>query len=361
MLRRACGRELPDAELMRFLRAKEWDIKRAAAAVRTTVAWRRERSEALRQLRSEPALSRCMALMGTDVCGWPVYCLRPGQLQPASIGQEPVTTEVISAQAVVGYEALRRLLRMHQADATGLTLLLDMREVTMALLWAVGLRLVRELVEVGTAHYPDLLRTVLIFSPVTEDSYILPQASPIFPVPMAVTSVPSCLEPCPPRGIARPAECRGLGPPPCSPPRQITALMRPLIADATRTRVHVIREVRARPAGRARARSFPSAAAGPRAAPCPRGAHPRRTAARRAAWPPRCRRAPRTPRRPPPRSRRARGARPAWRRWQVWLDGCGPTGVAGRVREGCGAGARAGAHVRAPLGAPPFAGWVVLG
>ena len=217
VLRRACGRELPDAELMRFLRAKEWDIKRAAAAVRTTVAWRRERSEALRQLRSEPALSRCMALMGTDVCGWPVYCLRPGQLQPASIGQEPVTTEVISAQAVVGYEALRRLLRMHQADATGLTLLLDMREVTMALLWAVGLRLVRELVEVGTAHYPDLLRTVLIFSPVTEDSYILPQASPIFPVPMAVTSVPSCLEPCPPRGIARPAECRGLGPPPCSP------------------------------------------------------------------------------------------------------------------------------------------------
>ena len=68
----------------------------------------------------------------------------------------------------------------------------------MALLWAVGLRLVRDLVEVGVGHYPDLLRTLIIFSPVTEESYMLPQ---------------------------------------------ITSLMRPLIADATRTRlVQVIRE-----------------------------------------------------------------------------------------------------------------------
>jgi hypothetical protein len=197
ILRRACERELPDAELLRFLRAKDWDIKRAAAAVRTTVAWRRERAEALRQLRIGPAcLSPCLALMGNDGCAWPVYCLRPGQLQHAAIGRD-VTTELISAQAVAGYEALRRLLRVHQADATGLTLLLDMRDVTMALLWAIGLRLVRDLVEVGVGHYPDLLRTLIIFSPVTEESYMLPQ---------------------------------------------ITALMRPLIADATRTRVQVIRE-----------------------------------------------------------------------------------------------------------------------
>ena len=186
ILRRACERELPDAELLRFLRAKEWDIKRAAAAVRTTVAWRRERAEALRQLRIGPAcLSPCLVLMGNDACAWPVYCLRPGQLQHAAIGRD-VTTELISVQAVAGYEALRRLLRVHQADATGLTLLLDMRDVpacrsstgpahtrgsadlasptstltaacvccqvTMALLWAIGLRLVRDLVEVGTGH-----------------------------------------------------------------------------------------------------------------------------------------------------------------------------------------------------------------
>ena len=69
ILRRACERELPDAELLRFLRAKEWDVKRAAAAVRTTVAWRRERAEALRQPRFGPAcLSRCVALMGNDGC-----------------------------------------------------------------------------------------------------------------------------------------------------------------------------------------------------------------------------------------------------------------------------------------------------
>ena len=197
ILRRACERELPDAELLRFLRAKEWDVKRAAAAVRTTVAWRRERAEALRQPRFGPAcLSRCVALMGNDGCAWPVYCLRPGQLQQAAIGRD-VTTEQISAQAVAGYEALRRLLRVHQADATGLILLLDMRDVGMALLWAIGLRLVRDLVEVGLEHYPDLLRTLLIFSPVTEESYMLPQ---------------------------------------------ITALMRPLIAEATRTRVQVIRQ-----------------------------------------------------------------------------------------------------------------------
>ena len=129
ILRRACERELPDAELLRFLHAKEWDIKRAAAAVRTTVAWRRERAEALRQLRIGPAcLAPCLALMGNDGCAWPVYCLRPGQLQTAAIGRD-VTTEVISTQAVAGYEALRRLLRVHQADATGLTLLLDMRDV----------------------------------------------------------------------------------------------------------------------------------------------------------------------------------------------------------------------------------------
>ena len=71
-----------------------------------------------------------------------------------------------------------------------------MRDVGMALLWAIGLRLVRDLVEVGLEHYPDLLRTLLIFSPVTEESYMLPQ---------------------------------------------LTALMRPLIAEATRTRVQVIR------------------------------------------------------------------------------------------------------------------------
>ena len=171
ILRRACERELPDAELLRFLRAKEWDVKRAAAAVRTTVAWRRERAEALRQPRFGPAcLSRCVALMGNDGCAWPVYCLRPGQLQQAAIGRD-VTTEQISAQAVAGYEALRRLLRVHQADATGLILLLDMRDVGMALLWAIGLRLVRDLVEMGLEHYPDLLRTLLIFSPVTEESY----------------------------------------------------------------------------------------------------------------------------------------------------------------------------------------------
>ena len=116
ILRRACERELPDAELLRFLRAKEWDVKRAAAAVRTTVAWRRERAEALRQLRLGPAcLSRCVALMGADGCAWPVYCLRPGQLQQAAIGRD-VSTEQLSAQAVGGFEALRRLLRVHQAD-----------------------------------------------------------------------------------------------------------------------------------------------------------------------------------------------------------------------------------------------------
>ena len=129
ILRKACERELPDAELMRFLRAKEWDIKRAAAAVRTTVTWRLERGEALRQLRLLPALSQCIVLMGNDGCAWPVYCLRPGQLQHATIGHD-VTTEMISAQAIAGYEALRRLLRVHQADATGLTLLLDMRDVS---------------------------------------------------------------------------------------------------------------------------------------------------------------------------------------------------------------------------------------
>ena len=108
--------------------------------------------------------------MGNDGCAWPVYCLRPGQLQQAAIGRD-VTTEQISAQAVAGYEALRRLLRVHQADATGLILLLDMRDVGMALLWAIGLRRVRDLVEGGLEHYPDLLRTLLIFSPVTEESY----------------------------------------------------------------------------------------------------------------------------------------------------------------------------------------------
>ena len=44
----------------------------------------------------------------------------------------------------------------------------------MALLWAIGLRLVRDLVEVGVGHYPDLLRTLIIFSPVTEESYMPP-------------------------------------------------------------------------------------------------------------------------------------------------------------------------------------------
>ena len=132
VLRGACERELPDAELLRFLRANEWDVRRAAAAVRTTVAWRRERGEALRQLQMGPVcISQCVALMGNDGCGWPVYCLRPGQLQPAAIGSD-VTTELISGQAVAGYEALRRLLRVHQADATGLTLLLDMRNGPLA-------------------------------------------------------------------------------------------------------------------------------------------------------------------------------------------------------------------------------------
>ena len=296
ILRRACERELPDAELLRFLRAKEWDVKRAAAAVRTTVAWRRERAEALRQPRFGPAcLSRCVALMGNDGCAWPVYCLRPGQLQQAAIGRD-VTTEQISAQAVAGYEALRRLLRVHQADATGLILLLDMRDVGMALLWAIGLRLVRDLVEVGLEHYPDLLRTLLIFSPVTEESYMLPQ---------------------------------------------ITALMRPLIAEATRTRVQVIRQdhellpaIEEHIPGMPLAHTHPhpwhtipsSSLADPHpwpnltpGPPSPLahshpGAHPRRLAARRAARPPPGRQPDRAPPRPPPRARSAHRARPALRR-----------------------------------------------
>ena len=43
ILRRACERELPDAELLRFLRARGGKVRKAAAMLRTALAWHGER------------------------------------------------------------------------------------------------------------------------------------------------------------------------------------------------------------------------------------------------------------------------------------------------------------------------------
>eukprot|EP00966_Prymnesium_polylepis_P040138 931386-Prymnesium_polylepis.1 len=159
---REAGPSLSDGELLRFWRAARCDAHKATAAIRVTLAWRAKKRWAdTLQEAPLPLFASCVGSIGVDDGGLPVYRVAPGPELLEQLGKR-VSSEQLTAQAVLGLETLRGELAAREADARGFTVLLDFREVGLRHLWAAGALVLRGVVDVGEAHYPGLIGRLVV-------------------------------------------------------------------------------------------------------------------------------------------------------------------------------------------------------
>ena len=105
--------DFPDPELLRFWRAAKKELSAAKAALRATVAWRKDRAAELQGADAQ-LVSSWLSVIGEDAHGWPVYCIAPSAIAVDDVGR--VSDERVVAIVINAFETLRSEVRRLGAD-----------------------------------------------------------------------------------------------------------------------------------------------------------------------------------------------------------------------------------------------------
>ncbi|VDN04664.1 unnamed protein product [Thelazia callipaeda] len=167
-----------DAHLLRFLRARDFDVTRASEMVQKSVTWRKQYNvdKILQDFDAPPVLKQFFpgCWHHHDREGRPVFVLRLGRLDMKGLlrtfGMETIMKFTLSiieqgliktAKATQMLGAPIRKVRLNIAFSTW-TLLVDLEGLSMRHLWRPGIQALLRIIEVAEAHYPETMGLVLI-------------------------------------------------------------------------------------------------------------------------------------------------------------------------------------------------------
>jgi hypothetical protein len=158
-----------DAHLLRFLRAREFDVGRAREMVTNSMMWRKQHNVDKILSSYQPPSVLLQFFPGAwhqhDLNGRPVFVLRLGQLDIKgllrAVGEDGILKFVLS----VCEEGLRRTTEATKNFGQPIStwsLLVDLEGLSMRHLWRPGIRTFLQIIEIAEANYPETMGCALI-------------------------------------------------------------------------------------------------------------------------------------------------------------------------------------------------------
>ncbi|VDD87376.1 unnamed protein product [Enterobius vermicularis] len=158
-----------DAHLLRFLRARDFDVPRATEMIQKSLLWRKKYNvdKILQEFEPPPVLLQFFpgCWHHSDNKNRPLYVLRLGQLDTKgllrAVGVETIVKFVLTIieQGLLKTAEATKLLGM---PISTWTLLVDLEGLSMRHLWRPGIQALLRIIEIAEAHYPETLGLVLI-------------------------------------------------------------------------------------------------------------------------------------------------------------------------------------------------------
>nr|CRZ25908.1 Bm5958 [Brugia malayi] len=158
-----------DAHLLRFLRARDFDVARASDMVQKSVKWRKQHNvdKILQEFEAPSILKQFFpgCWHHNDKEGRPVFVLRLGKLDMKGLlrtcGMETIMKFTLSV-VEQGLIKTAKATKMLGAPISTWTLLVDLEGLSMRHLWRPGIQALLRIIEVAEAHYPETMGLVLI-------------------------------------------------------------------------------------------------------------------------------------------------------------------------------------------------------
>uniref|UniRef100_A0A158Q8A3 CRAL-TRIO domain-containing protein n=1 Tax=Elaeophora elaphi TaxID=1147741 RepID=A0A158Q8A3_9BILA len=158
-----------DAHLLRFLRARDFDVARASDMVQKSVKWRKQHNvdKILQEFEAPPILKQFFpgCWHHNDKEGRPVFVLRLGKLDMKGLlrtcGMETIMKFTLSV-VEQGLIKTAKATKILGAPISTWTLLVDLEGLSMRHLWRPGIQALLRIIEVAEAHYPETMGLVLI-------------------------------------------------------------------------------------------------------------------------------------------------------------------------------------------------------
>ncbi|OZC09224.1 CRAL/TRIO domain protein [Onchocerca flexuosa] len=158
-----------DAHLLRFLRARDFDVARASDMVQKSIKWRKQHNvdKILQEFEAPPILKQFFpgCWHHNDKEGRPVFVLRLGKLDIKGLlrtcGMQTIMKFTLSI-IEQGLIKTAKATKMLGAPISTWTLLVDLEGLSMRHLWRPGIQALLRIIEVAEAHYPETMGLVLI-------------------------------------------------------------------------------------------------------------------------------------------------------------------------------------------------------
>ncbi|XP_037081881.1 SEC14-like protein 1 isoform X2 [Pollicipes pollicipes] len=163
------GKTPGDATLLRFLRARDFNVEKAREMISTSLVWRKKyQVDRLLQEYQTPSVARDFFPGGwhhSDRDGRPLYILRMGQMDVKglikAVGEEGLLKLVLH----ICEEGLRLAEEATMREGRPIrswTLLADLDGLNMRHLWRPGIKALLRIIEIMEANYPETMGRVLI-------------------------------------------------------------------------------------------------------------------------------------------------------------------------------------------------------
>ncbi|XP_051149061.1 uncharacterized protein LOC127263841 isoform X2 [Andrographis paniculata] len=148
-------RECSDESIIMYLRAKNWNAKRAAKMLKETLKWRMEfKPDKIRwdDVAQEAATGKLYRANYVDKHGRTVIIMRPGQQHPSSVKDQ------IKCLVYCLENAIENL----QNDQEQMVWLIDFENWNMA---CISVKITRETARILQDHYPERLGVAILYNP----------------------------------------------------------------------------------------------------------------------------------------------------------------------------------------------------
>uniref|UniRef100_A0A0K0ESX1 Col_cuticle_N domain-containing protein n=1 Tax=Strongyloides stercoralis TaxID=6248 RepID=A0A0K0ESX1_STRER len=158
-----------DAHLLRFLRARDFDVSKARDMVISSLLWRKQHNidKILHEFTPPSVLKQFFpgSWHYKDKCGRPLYIIRLGHMDVKGILRAVglnVLTKFILSICEEGLEKTTEATKELGKPISTWTLLVDLEGLSMRHLWRPGVHALLKIIEIVEANYPETMGLVLI-------------------------------------------------------------------------------------------------------------------------------------------------------------------------------------------------------
>ncbi|XP_022093237.1 SEC14-like protein 2 [Acanthaster planci] len=164
--------EHDDHCLLRYLRARAFDLKESEAMFRKAKSWRESmKVDAIYKNFEMPKVCEmywCGGLVGHDKVGSPIYIVPLGNLDMKGLMHSCRTSEMVKIIIYYleqVYKDLEEQSKMLGRNVEGLILLFDFEGVGAHHLWKPGIDLFNEFLTLFEQYYPEIIKTTYVLKP----------------------------------------------------------------------------------------------------------------------------------------------------------------------------------------------------